>query len=119
MAWALLDLVLSTNAKQRVRITRSMLATFVYAVGWILCEFALRHWHVPEQGVRAYEWSSLLIAGAFYAVLRGGFNQRFADPSLTGAQIIAAQWLKEAPKAATQFAAVQRVVDGTASRLHA
>jgi hypothetical protein len=31
----------------------------------------------------------------------------------------AAQWLKEAPKAATQFAAVQRVVDGTASPLHA
>jgi diguanylate cyclase (GGDEF)-like protein len=92
LVWGLLDLVLSTNAKQRVRIMRSMLATFVYAVGWVLCEFALRHWHVPEPGVRAYEWSSLLIAASFYLVLRGGFNQRFTDPSLTGAQIIAAQW---------------------------
>lgn len=35
------------------------------------------------------------------------------------AEHTATQWLKEAPKAATQFAAVQRVVDGTASRLHA
>ena len=35
------------------------------------------------------------------------------------AEHTAAQWLKEAPKAATQFAAVQRVVDGTASPLHA
>ena len=35
------------------------------------------------------------------------------------AEHTAAQWLNEAPKAATQFAAVQRVVDGTASRLHA
>ena len=35
------------------------------------------------------------------------------------AEHTAAQWLKEAPKAATQFAAVQRIVDGTASPLHA
>jgi ribulose-5-phosphate 4-epimerase/fuculose-1-phosphate aldolase len=35
------------------------------------------------------------------------------------AEHTAAQWLKEAPKAGTQFAAVQRVVDGTASSLHA
>jgi ribulose-5-phosphate 4-epimerase/fuculose-1-phosphate aldolase len=35
------------------------------------------------------------------------------------AEHTAAQWLKEAPKAATQFAAVQRLVDGTASTLHA
>jgi ribulose-5-phosphate 4-epimerase/fuculose-1-phosphate aldolase len=35
------------------------------------------------------------------------------------AEHTAAQWLKEAPKAATQFAAVQRVVDGTASTVHA
>jgi ribulose-5-phosphate 4-epimerase/fuculose-1-phosphate aldolase len=35
------------------------------------------------------------------------------------AEHTAAQWLKEAPKAATQFAAVQRLVDGTASPLHA
>ena len=35
------------------------------------------------------------------------------------AEHTAAQWLKEAPKAPTQFEAVQRVVDGTASSLHA
>jgi ribulose-5-phosphate 4-epimerase/fuculose-1-phosphate aldolase len=35
------------------------------------------------------------------------------------AEHTAAQWLKEAPKAAGQFAAVQRVVDGTASPVHA
>jgi ribulose-5-phosphate 4-epimerase/fuculose-1-phosphate aldolase len=35
------------------------------------------------------------------------------------AEHTAAQWLKEAPKAATQFAAVQRTVDGTAGPLHA
>jgi ribulose-5-phosphate 4-epimerase/fuculose-1-phosphate aldolase len=34
------------------------------------------------------------------------------------AEHTAAQWLKEAPKAATQFAAVKRVVDGTVSQLH-
>jgi ribulose-5-phosphate 4-epimerase/fuculose-1-phosphate aldolase len=35
------------------------------------------------------------------------------------AEHTAAQWLKEAPKAAKQFAAVQRVVDGPGGRLHA
>jgi ribulose-5-phosphate 4-epimerase/fuculose-1-phosphate aldolase len=35
------------------------------------------------------------------------------------AEHTAAQWLKEAPKAPTQFAAVQRVVDGTGQPLHA
>jgi ribulose-5-phosphate 4-epimerase/fuculose-1-phosphate aldolase len=35
------------------------------------------------------------------------------------AEHTAAQWLNEAPKAATQFAAVQRLVDGTAGTLHA
>lgn len=35
------------------------------------------------------------------------------------AEHTAAQWLKEAPKAPTQFAAVQRIVDGTANRPHA
>jgi ribulose-5-phosphate 4-epimerase/fuculose-1-phosphate aldolase len=35
------------------------------------------------------------------------------------AEHTAAQWLKEAPKAATQFAAVKRLVDGPAGLLHA
>lgn len=35
------------------------------------------------------------------------------------AEHTAAQWLKEAPKAAVQFAAVQRVVDGTGGPVHA
>jgi ribulose-5-phosphate 4-epimerase/fuculose-1-phosphate aldolase len=35
------------------------------------------------------------------------------------AEHTATQWLKEAPKAAKQFAAVQRVVDGPGGRLHA
>jgi ribulose-5-phosphate 4-epimerase/fuculose-1-phosphate aldolase len=35
------------------------------------------------------------------------------------AEHTAAQWLKEAPKAAVQFAAVQRVVDGTGQPVHA
>ena len=35
------------------------------------------------------------------------------------AEHTAAQWLKEAPKCAVQFDAVQRVVDGTPGSLHA
>jgi ribulose-5-phosphate 4-epimerase/fuculose-1-phosphate aldolase len=35
------------------------------------------------------------------------------------AEHTAAQWLKEAPKAGSQFAAVQRVVDGAGPAVHA
>lgn len=88
----LLDVLLSDDPKQRVRIGRSLLATFVYAVGWLLCEFGLRRWHLSHVGVRVYEITSLAIALSYYGALRSGWNLRFKDPSLTGSQIVAAQF---------------------------
>ncbi|MBI5924594.1 MAG: GGDEF domain-containing protein [Aquabacterium sp.] len=88
----LLNAVLSDDPKQRVRIGRSLLATFVYAVGWGLCEFGLRRWQLSHAGVRVYEITSLLIALSYYGALRSGWNRRFQDPSLTGSQIVAAQF---------------------------
>lgn len=88
----LLNAIFSQDARQRVRIGRSLLAGFVYAVGWLLCEWGVHRWSLPLAGVRAYELSSLLIAVGYYTALRSGWNLRFADPSLTGSQIIAAQW---------------------------
>ena len=52
-------------------------------------------------------------------VLAQSTGQPLIRVSDTIAEHTAAQWLKEAPKAATQFAAVQRIVDGTAGLLHA
>lgn len=88
----LLKVVLSDDPKQRVRIGRSLLATFVYAVGWLLCEFGLHRWQLSHSGVRVYEITSLLIALSYYGALRSGWNRRFQDASLTGSQIVAAQF---------------------------
>lgn len=88
----LLNGVLSEDPKQRVRIGRSLLATFVYAVGWLLCEFGMGRWQLSHAGVRVYEITSLLISLSYYGALRSGWNMRFKDPSLTGSQIVAAQY---------------------------
>jgi len=87
----LLNAVLSTDPKPRGRIARSLMAAFVYAIGCLLCEFGLRRWPLSLNGVRLYELSSVVVAGGTYLALRSGWSLRFGDPSLTGAQIVAAQ----------------------------
>ena len=52
-------------------------------------------------------------------VLAQSTGQPLIRVSDTIAEHTAAQWLKEAPKAGSQFAAVQRVVDGTGPSVHA
>jgi ribulose-5-phosphate 4-epimerase/fuculose-1-phosphate aldolase len=52
-------------------------------------------------------------------VLAQSTGQPMSPVSEAIAEHTATQWLKEAPKAATQFAAVKRLVDGPAGLLHA
>lgn len=92
--WAeVLSLLLSDDPKQRLRILRSFIAAFVYAVGWWVGEFALSQWHVSVAGVRVYQWTSLGAVLAFYAVIRTGWNLRLSDPSMSAPQIMVAQTL--------------------------
>lgn len=87
----LLNVVLGTDPQQRVRVSRALMAAFVYVMAGLLCEFGLRQWHLPSMGVRLCQASSLLVASATYLALRTGWSQRFADPSLAVAQIMVAQ----------------------------
>ncbi len=87
----LLNVVLGTDPQQRVRVSRALMAAFVYVMAGLLCEFGLRQWHLPPQGIRLCQASSLLVATGTYLALRTGWSRRFADPSLAVAQIMVAQ----------------------------
>ena len=87
------SLFLSDDPRQRLRILRSFIAAFVYAVGWWVGDFAVDHWQVSPAGVRVYQWTSLSAVLAFYLVIRLGWNTRLSDPSLSAPQILVAQTL--------------------------
>lgn len=62
----LLNTVLGTDPQQRVRVSRALMAAFVYAMGCLLCEFGLRQWPLPTRGVRLCQLSSVLAASGMY-----------------------------------------------------
>jgi diguanylate cyclase (GGDEF)-like protein len=86
----MLDLLLGTEPRQRLRIQRSLTAASVYLVCVALqgyaCMAGFMHWR------SATELSSLIVLNVlfWYGVLRSGLNQRFADPALTLPQIMSA-----------------------------
>lgn len=85
-----LDRFLSTDPKQRLRITRSLMSTlvFVICVGLIIyCSFI--GLVDPAHGAALASVIAVSCTG-FYIAMRTGWNLRFSDPSLTLPQIVAA-----------------------------
>jgi diguanylate cyclase (GGDEF)-like protein len=84
------DLLLGTEPKQRLRITRSLMAANVYLVCVGLqayaCVMGMMHW-VDAVGLSAIIVINIL---SWYGVMRAGLNMRYADPSLTLPQILSA-----------------------------
>lgn len=87
----LLDAVLGTDPALRVRVSRALMAAFVYAMAGLLCEFGLRQWQLPPSGVRLCQLFGLIVATGTYLALRSGWSARYADPSLSVVQILLAQ----------------------------
>lgn len=86
----LADAVLGKNRQQRLRITRSLIAAMVFfiCVGVIFYLSAIGQ-IIPQQGA-ILSACILISCGGFYIALRSGFNLRFAEPSLTLPQTLAA-----------------------------
>ncbi|MES2933569.1 MAG: diguanylate cyclase [Pseudomonadota bacterium] len=86
----LVTLLLGTDRQQRMRITRSLLASLVFVVCIALIAY------LTALGIMDPLEGRLLTAGmlisniSFYIALRSGFNQRFSEPALTLPQILAA-----------------------------
>lgn len=85
-----LNLILGKNSRQRLRITRSLIAGMVFLVSlWVISYLTLVGHIIPHQGALLSACISVSCAG-FYIALRTGFNLRFAEPSLTLPQTLAA-----------------------------
>lgn len=83
-------LVFTSDWRQRLRIRRSLQAALVYAVCACLILFGV--WTNTISQTEGVELVALIFLSClgFYACLRSGLNLRFADPSLTLPQILAA-----------------------------
>jgi diguanylate cyclase (GGDEF)-like protein len=81
----------SADRQQRVFMLRYLVGAFNCAVGVTVLNIGLYHGicHEP-QVVRGLTWVAVLVIVLFYAILRSGLNRRFADPSMTEYQILAA-----------------------------
>jgi len=91
---SLLNLLLSTDKKQRLRIRRSLLASFIF----LICSGMLLLLSAVGRIESIYAWSLAagMIASSllFYGALRSGFNLRFREPALTLPQILVAMtWI--------------------------
>jgi diguanylate cyclase (GGDEF)-like protein len=85
--------VFSREPLRRARLARSLLAIQLYIGGDWLGQFGLAHWHSSLQGVRSYQGISTVVSLVTFALLRSGWSESFADPSLSIYQIMVAQTL--------------------------
>ncbi len=83
--------VCSDDRKQRLRIQRSLLAAVVFIACCVLQVYACWMGYMDAHDVKLLSGAIVVNVVFWYAVLRSGFNLRFADPALTLPQILAAQ----------------------------
>ncbi len=78
------------DAKQALRLRRFGVATLGYALATALVVLAWVFRALPASAVQEVATAFLAINLGLYVVIRSGFNLRFADPSLTHFQMLAA-----------------------------
>lgn len=80
----------SSDPRQRLRIKRSLLAANVFGACALTAIYAAWMGFMEPHDVRLLCVAIVVNCGVWYAVLRSGFNKRFADPAMTLPQILAA-----------------------------
>jgi len=83
-------LLFSSDARQRLRIKRSLLAANVFGACALTAIYAAWMGFMSFHDVRLLCLAIALNCGLWYGILRSGLNKRFADPALTLPQILAA-----------------------------
>ncbi len=84
------DLLLTTDRKQRLRITRSLMAANVFIACCFLQIYAWSVGYMALEDVQRLCGVILLNILLWYVVLRTGLNLRFDDPAMTLPQILSA-----------------------------
>jgi len=84
------DWLLSTDRKQRLRITRSLMAANVFVACVFLQMYAAWVGFMDVEDVKRLSGAIVLNIVGWYLFLRSGLNQRFEDPAMTLPQILSA-----------------------------
>lgn len=84
------DWLLTTDRKQRLRITRSLMAANVFVACCFLQMYACWVGYMEAGDVKRLSGIIVINILTWYTVLRSGINQRFEDPALTLPQILSA-----------------------------
>jgi diguanylate cyclase len=84
----LADLLLTTDAQQRIRLQQALLAMVLMAFSIVLLAYAANEAGTPRAPVIAWALVSALGLAAMFAAIRSGWSRRFADPSLTLPQML-------------------------------
>lgn len=97
-AWrAFARLLLDDDPRQRLRLTRALTSMLVYVVCLGTSEYCVHHDMADPLMARLIQFGMVLWMLLVYGTLRSGANLRFADPSLTFVQIMAAgAWITAA-----------------------
>jgi diguanylate cyclase (GGDEF)-like protein len=84
----LLDVLLSTDPVQRVRLAQAGLAMMLLAAGVAAMHYFV--WVGAAQPVPVWWWSALTLIGmaVFFALIRSGWSRRWHEPSLTVPQMV-------------------------------
>jgi len=89
-----LNLLLSTEKKQRIRIRRSLLASVVFFISITSILFLSLMDRMAVSTGLALSLGMVVSCLGFYIALRSGFNLRFKEPALTVPQILVAMtWI--------------------------
>jgi diguanylate cyclase (GGDEF)-like protein len=81
----------SDDPQQRLFMLRYLVGAFNCALGVTVLNIGLRYGICREpQMVHGLTWLAVAVMGMFFTILRSGLNRRFADPSMTEYQIVAA-----------------------------
>jgi diguanylate cyclase len=84
----LLDALLTTDPVQRVRLSQALLAMGLMTAGVAAMHYFV--WIGVASSGGVWVWTALSLAGmaVAFALIRGGWSRRLADPSLTAPQMI-------------------------------
>jgi diguanylate cyclase (GGDEF)-like protein len=85
------DFVVGVDARQRLRVTRSLLSALVYVVCIALIGYESYAGIMDARHGKLLAGCCLLVVVGFYLALRSGWSLRWRDPALTLQQILVAQ----------------------------
>jgi diguanylate cyclase (GGDEF)-like protein len=84
----LIDVLLTRDPLQRVRLSQALLAMALMAAGVAEMHYFVWIGAAPQWGVDVWTWVSVGGITLGYVLIRSGWSRRLADPSLTVAQML-------------------------------